>query len=176
MFQTSGKLFLSPLKRASFGRFWGFQWYQPTTLGKLKGFHAKNAKFTTHDLEIPQNSWESLQWTSIRHVSADVWWMLGYRVQLTILGLEKKLTMLATSSSHDYLELQYLIYKPWPYCQTQVTCLLGGWAVFSLDTLLWEQRPGLRGRHGHQHPHSPHSHSVRYLAQYLTIDADYEKM
>ena len=24
--------------------------------------------------------------------------------------------------------------------------------------------------------HTPHSHSVRYLAQYLTIDADYEKM
>ena len=130
------------------------KWYQPTTLGRLKGFHAKNAKFTTHDLEIPQNSWESLHWTSIRHVSANVWWMLGYRVQLTILGLEKKLTMLATSSSHDYLELQYLIYKPWTYCQAQVTCLLGGWAVFSLDTLLWEQRPGLRGRHGHQPPHS----------------------
>ena len=25
-------------------------------------------------------------------------------------------------------------------------------------------------------PHTLHSHSVRYLAQYLTIDADYEKM
>ena len=30
-----------------------FQWYQPTTLGRLKGFHAKNAKFTTHDSELP---------------------------------------------------------------------------------------------------------------------------
>ena len=48
--------FLYPLKRAPFGRFWGFQWYQPTTLGRLKGFHAKNAKFTTHDLEVCQNS------------------------------------------------------------------------------------------------------------------------
>ena len=26
------------------------------TLGRLKGFHAKNAKFTTHDLELPLNS------------------------------------------------------------------------------------------------------------------------
>ena len=28
------------------------------TLGWLKGFHAKNAKFTTHDLEVCGNSWE----------------------------------------------------------------------------------------------------------------------
>ena len=49
-----------PLKRTPFGRFWGFQWYQPTTLGRLKGFHATNAKFMTHDLEVCQNSWEWL--------------------------------------------------------------------------------------------------------------------
>ena len=53
--------FLYPLKRAPFGQFWRFQWYQPTTLGRLKGFHAKNPKFTTHDLELWQNSWEWLK-------------------------------------------------------------------------------------------------------------------
>ena len=37
-------------KSYPFGRFWGFQWNQPTTLGRLKGFHAKDAKFMTHDL------------------------------------------------------------------------------------------------------------------------------
>ena len=30
------------------------------TLGKLKGFHAKNAKFVMHNLELGQNSIKSL--------------------------------------------------------------------------------------------------------------------
>ena len=55
--------FFVPLKRAPFGWFWVFQWYQPTTLDRLKGFHTKNAKFTTHDLEIGQNSWEWLKYS-----------------------------------------------------------------------------------------------------------------
>ena len=38
-----------PISNTS-GHFW------PISLGRLKGFHAKNAKFTTHDLEVCQNS------------------------------------------------------------------------------------------------------------------------
>ena len=67
-------IFVPPKK----GPFWAIlgvpiQWYQPTTLGKLKGFQVKNAKFTIHDLELCQNSWESL----IGNTSYNVIWPFG---------------------------------------------------------------------------------------------------
>ena len=44
-----------PLKKATYGRFWKFQWYQQTTLDRLRRFYARNAKIMMHDLGLQSN-------------------------------------------------------------------------------------------------------------------------
>ena len=49
-----------PIKNATYGQFWKFQWYQQTTLDRLRRFEAKNAKLMMRDLDLHQKNWKYL--------------------------------------------------------------------------------------------------------------------
>ena len=64
-------IFGKSLLRPDLLSFWGFQWYQPTTLGRLKGFHAKF-----------QNLWHMI-WDSFRIAEN---WSFLFKKENVLLG------------------------------------------------------------------------------------------
>ena len=113
-----------PLKKATLGWFWKFQWHLLTTHDRLKRFHAKNSKLIMHDLGLHQKNWKYLNSDIISHWAHPkngwIWanwfhWtksndhsglsLEGHVFSRMFYGRNRKMTLFATSYFELYREL-----------------------------------------------------------------------